>query len=542
MLSILEITTTMLWAVAITAAPETPPIPECRPDQLLGYVPSDDEVASHREGSIPPVEYDRGDGPGHLWGFEMALRINANGNVDCYRLVNDFGKKAPLNRQRRNWLEKLADVRYRPFADGRSAAAIVTENVREVERVESTASPVDVPLDQFVIGLERTACFGSCPSYTVEIRGDGSVTYKGRAFVDVEGEHRYRIPTAEVARLVESMHTKNIWSSKTEYIAPITDNPSQTVTIKAGERSHRIHDYVGEMVGMPVAISEFEREIDAAAKTDRWIRLSVETVDLLDQEGFDFASPEGTALLWRSVAEREGDSDKAVLRLLQRGARDDGKPSQGAWRQRTGTLLDIALENGKAETADALIANGALETRGQIDRAKVDAAFRAAIKGARLASVQRVWSAANAATPSLEFDDEDESGKQTAKRVPVTLLLEKPYGAAKWEGLKIAQWLAAQGCDLHAAAANGDTLLHRAAGAGDVAFVRYLLEEGADASTPGKYGLPALGGAANEDVAMLLLDAGSDLSKLSDHESSFREYATSRHWSRVVAWLDEHKQ
>jgi hypothetical protein len=39
----------------------------------------------------------------------------------------------------------------------------------------------------------------------------------------------------------------------------------------------------------------------------------------------------------------------------------------------------------------------------------------------------------------------------------------------------MVKWLAGQGCDLKARAANGDALLHIATDAGNVRFVRYLL-------------------------------------------------------------------
>jgi len=89
-------------------------------------------------------------------------------------------------------------------------------------------------------------------------------------------------------------------------------------------------------------------------------------------------------------------------------------------------------------------------------------------------------------------------------------------------------------------AADGTTLLHIAAEAGDAESVRYLLAQGMDPSTPGKYDLPALGGTHDEDVAMVLLEAGADLTQLNEGGYTFREYAEYNHWARVGAWLGEH--
>lgn len=97
--------------------------------------------------------------------------------------------------------------------------------------------------------------------------------------------------------------------------------------------------------------------------------------------------------------------------------------------------------------------------------------------------------------------------------------------------------LPAQGCDIKASRANGDTLLHIAAGANDAAFVRYLLDQGLDASAAGEYGLPPLASVQDEDVALLLLEAGTDLRMMDDDGQRFIDYARDNHWGRVVAWL-----
>lgn len=532
-----------MWPSAAAAVSEPPAVAVCQPNELLGYAPSRDEVEAHRQAALPNVEYSKGDGPGHLWGFEIVLRIDDAGRVHCYQLKSDFGEPVHLNFERRAWLQGLVHLRYQPFLDGDAPrAAIVTESVHEIERVAQSQPLPNVPLSQVSIGLERSACYGSCPSYKVTLRGDGTVTYVGNAFVDVKGEHHYQIPVAEVARLVDSLAAKDIWSAKDEYQAPITDNPTYTLKLTLGKHSRTIVDYVGEMVGMPPAISAFEREIDAAARSEQWINLSAEAVDLLDAEGFDFAGSAGSDLLWRAASNGEGKDDRAIVKLLEHGVRADVGPPADQFVDPNASLLDVALRNHHGSAAAALIAAHALETAGQLDQAKVDNAFRAAIAGGRLAAAQQVWSAAGAsARPALEFDDSDRDDGQASKRAPVTLLLNASYDDHHWEGLALAQWLASLGCDLKASGADGRTLLHIAANAKDAALVRYLLDQGLDPNTPGRFGLPALGSADSEEVAMLLLEAGTDISKLGA-DSRFRDYARGNHWLRVTSWLDSHPQ
>ena len=43
--------------------------------------------------------------------------------------------------------------------------------------------PAQPDLSQVLISLKRTQCYGTCPSYRVQIRGNGEVLYRGEEFV-----------------------------------------------------------------------------------------------------------------------------------------------------------------------------------------------------------------------------------------------------------------------------------------------------------------------------------------------------------------------
>ena len=51
------------------------------------------------------------------------------------------------------------------------------------------------------------------------------------------------------------------------YEAPITDLPTQIVSISFDGHSKTVVDYAGQNVGMPAAIDELEQAIDDAAGT-----------------------------------------------------------------------------------------------------------------------------------------------------------------------------------------------------------------------------------------------------------------------------------
>lgn len=124
------------------------------------------------------------------------------------------------------------------------------------------------PLGTARIKLERTACFGTCPVYTVEIQGDGTVIWEGKRFVKVMGLRRYRIPIVKVRTLVERFRAARFYSARDAYVdRGITDMPSAWISLTYGGVSKRIQDYAGTRAGMPQAIKDLERAVDETAGT-----------------------------------------------------------------------------------------------------------------------------------------------------------------------------------------------------------------------------------------------------------------------------------
>ena len=123
--------------------------------------------------------------------------------------------------------------------------------------------------EDFVIRLERTACYGRCPVYSVTIDAKGNVTYDGTQFVRVVGRQTDRIPVSRVAALVETVDRIRFFDLDDKYSQLITDLPTTFVTVTRHGRSKRIEDYFGA----PQSLKGLERQIDDTARTERWIGL-----------------------------------------------------------------------------------------------------------------------------------------------------------------------------------------------------------------------------------------------------------------------------
>lgn len=83
-----------------------------------------------------------------------------------------------------------------------------------------------------VIVFERTPCFGTCPSYLMQVFADGRVAYEGRRFVAVAGKKDLRLPAATVADLLQQAQTARFDTFASSYPSGATDLPSTIISIR----------------------------------------------------------------------------------------------------------------------------------------------------------------------------------------------------------------------------------------------------------------------------------------------------------------------
>lgn len=523
----------MLSFTACNAVSHT--VPQCTVDQASEYTDSVD--AGHLQTSVPNIRYPYNT---HMtdWGFRFYVRVNTDGRIACFQL--DKYEPAELNGPRKAVLKGLADWRYQPFLkDGTPTSVWLAENIDEEEFPGIQAVLPEASQDTFHAHLERSGCLGFCPSYGVDIYGDGRVEFNGGAYVALPGKHSYNVGRDAVAGLIATMKANNIWGMREHYFANITDNPAYKITLTYGGKSRVLTDYAGRMVGMPKAVSDFENQIDAVADTAAWIGLSSSTLSRLKDENFDFTSTAAADLLATGMADSD-TPDSALLDLIALGAPLSGGHGMPGFTGQSGDTVDLlptAIQRRHEKIISVLLDKGALLKNGDLDQSRVDAAFEAAIARGDMALVQQFWQW----HPGLTYPDTTGRSDDTAtKTSPVTLLLDKPYDATTWDGLAIAQFLLDHGCDINASRIDGTTLLHIAAKNGDVAFVRYLLTRGADFRALNDMKETPLNVAGDENSAIALLEAGADANAKPDYGDRFVNRARSRGWKDALAWLKQH--
>jgi hypothetical protein len=141
---------------------------------------------------------------------------------------------------------------------------------------DGPAHELDVPPDA-TITLTRTRCYGTCPAYTVTLHADGSVQWRGDAFVKQEGEANGRITPedfADVWRLASSQPFEDLPREfrDARCKSESTDHTSAIVTLEGPGVDHRVSHYYGCHGNDALdAFAAVETRIDEVTATDRWI-------------------------------------------------------------------------------------------------------------------------------------------------------------------------------------------------------------------------------------------------------------------------------
>ena len=126
------------------------------------------------------------------------------------------------------------------------------------------------------ITLERTACFGSCPVYSLSVSASGDVQYEGRANVRKIGLATGKVPRDQVDALLSELERGGYFSFAERYTVSepacgryATDSPTTITSVTLRGRTKRIaHDY--GCGGAPGALVVLERRIDEALNSGQW--------------------------------------------------------------------------------------------------------------------------------------------------------------------------------------------------------------------------------------------------------------------------------
>ncbi len=142
-----------------------------------------------------------------------------------------------------------------------------------VPLITLTPSSLDIPTDlsDLEIYMEKTACEGPCPVYSVRIKGDGTVNYNGKTCVNVVGEQTNQLSQEEVQKLVEAFYENDFFALEDRYVEDIQDIPAILIRFTLQDRTKQVIKQVYDQSMAPIALQQLEDAIDRTANTQQWV-------------------------------------------------------------------------------------------------------------------------------------------------------------------------------------------------------------------------------------------------------------------------------
>jgi hypothetical protein len=100
--------------------------------------------------------------------------------------------------------------------------------------------------DSLFLSLQRTACFGTCPSYKVEVYESGYATYEGRAHVERIGSYTTHVDRQIMETLANEAERHGFFTLNEVYDSPVTDLPSTILIIQRNGDTKKVTGRVGQ--------------------------------------------------------------------------------------------------------------------------------------------------------------------------------------------------------------------------------------------------------------------------------------------------------
>ena len=141
--------------------------------------------------------------------------------------------------------------------------------------VQDLRSLTDEGIKSLTVRFERTACYGSCPAYTLTIHGDGRLQYFGKAHVKETGTREGRMDTDKIKSLLSEFSNANFMEIEEKYSVEkcrgrfCTDLPTATTEISIKGVTHRVTHYYG-CGAAPKSLFALESAIDKLANSEQW--------------------------------------------------------------------------------------------------------------------------------------------------------------------------------------------------------------------------------------------------------------------------------
>jgi len=127
------------------------------------------------------------------------------------------------------------------------------------ESLEQQNRTVKGLVDSLLFRIERTSCFGRCPTYSITVYQSGYVEYHGKRNVEKIGFYSARVSLEQKQFIIQKCKEINFFKLNDRYDANMTDVPSTILAFQYEDNRKVVVDRADAPPGLHI----FEKEMDA---------------------------------------------------------------------------------------------------------------------------------------------------------------------------------------------------------------------------------------------------------------------------------------
>ena len=117
-----------------------------------------------------------------------------------------------------------------------------------------------------LISMKKTACYGTCPVYELQIYSDLAVNLKGEMHLDKIGIFEAKISRGRLEQIQTMFREADFFSFQDKYSEKITDLPTTYVYFNDSGQEKKVMDYYGA----PEALKNLEKELSSFLEELDW--------------------------------------------------------------------------------------------------------------------------------------------------------------------------------------------------------------------------------------------------------------------------------
>jgi len=115
---------------------------------------------------------------------------------------------------------------------------------------------------QLLFEFERTACYGTCPVYEIDIYKNGRIVLEGKKHLDKIGKFEAKLRNDQLEKLINDFESASFFELENSYRSQFKDLPTKYITYHKDGKSKQVMAYDNIPKKLQILIDELDKLVN----------------------------------------------------------------------------------------------------------------------------------------------------------------------------------------------------------------------------------------------------------------------------------------